>query len=153
LLLSKLFGVLKAGYQTQMVPSLADKAALVLLFSPTSLTAGVLDFSPYIRYAACIRAAITVYLVKMRASIVIQKFFRGYYWRARAFASAMHPIAVTNALYPGLYDWSGDWTDEMRALFSLWDRPWTLGNRPYMANRMMSFHSYMYNITSYKWMS
>ena len=117
-----------------MVPSLADKAALVLLFSPTSLTAGVLDFSPYIRYAACIRAAITVYLVKMRASIFIQKFYRGYYWRKTAFASALHPIAVANALYPG-------------------DRPWTLGNRPYMAIRMMSFHSYMYNITSYQWIS
>lgn len=136
-----------------MVPSLADKAALVLLFSPTSLTAGVLDFSPYIRYAACIRAAITVYLVKMRASIVIQKFYRGYYWRKTVFTIGEIWPPRVNALCPDSYDWSGDWDYEMWALFWMWDRPWDPRRRPYMANRMMSFHSYMYNITSYQWMS
>jgi hypothetical protein len=59
------------------IPSLADKTALTLFYNKCQL----IDFSPYNTFAIIIQKFYKLYIIKVRASVYIQKIYRGFAWR------------------------------------------------------------------------
>ena len=59
------------------IPTLADKAALTLFYSKSQ----IVDFSPYNTFASIIQKFYKLYIIKVRASVYIQKIYRGFSWR------------------------------------------------------------------------
>lgn len=144
------------------IPSLHDKASLVLMFAGCK----VLDFSPYNEYATRINVVARTFLANNRACRTIQKYFRGYYWRNIMFsitsADAQPIRRILKYLHP-----NGEWPhdelvfsdlrrDKTYYMYMNWVNPWDVSEsmgrhrgrgRPYMANSCMSFHACLYELS------
>ena len=69
------------------IPTLANKASLSLFYNNDTRV----DFSPYNEFAKVIQRVYLKYIVKVRASVYIQKMYRGFSWREILFRVAARP--------------------------------------------------------------
>ena len=141
------------------IPSLANKASLSLFYYNDTRV----DFSPYNEFAKVIQRVYLKYIVKVRASVYIQKMYRGFSWRETIYdISGTHVQFVTriaNKLKPGvdhgleveLYfskceemrRWIGD--RETDRFYEKWRDAFIYYLRPNLSNRRMNHHASIYH--------
>lgn len=148
------------------IPTLADKAALKLFY----INSNVIDFSPYNTFATIIQKFYKLYIIRVRACIYIQKFYRGYSWREVIFdfrrtnweyvsriVEKLRPEWYTrgrfllerrDASIPSFEHLFTDKVIQWKKWFKFydnWDTAFSHHLRPILSRRRMNYHASMYH--------